>query len=507
MNLEKNEGAKRMNIGNKISVIAAILQEDLEEYRSLVPYLKEEVVSEVSLCLVKLKPVIDSLLTERVEEMVESLAKAEPVLTVEATPPVVLPLEVNGLTVVEAKTREKVAHSTPRHSLGDKHEVKGNGEWTPIRFPQYFLNEGTPAFDYLINETGSVYNQSRHKLLKDIERSKGVNRSPRVSIYCIDNTTKQPRSLSAICSVLMLYTFGSDEDRRRIDQYQFSCVGYKDANRSNVRMENLYTTDPEEEVQYPNQVEGEEWREISLPASHAEEYTLTKRYLISSLGNMKGVDSGRISLVSQVSKRKNNLPRFSLQVKNRLGILSNLGLPVAVLVLYAFGSTEERDMLDRYGVSCVIYRNGDKYQPTLENLEINTHYRSVKERIEGKGKTTRRSIVEEKESLRGELVTLLENEIISIIEENKVGVAKFSLAYQGKLISLEGAELKVGGRGHLQLLNQLIEKVNQVIASSVSKETLVKVDLDYFSVGGVIRSNLFSVQVNREKPFKTQLNL
>lgn len=497
-----------MNIGNKISVIAAILQEDLEEYRSLIPYLKEEIVDEVNKCLVKLKPVIDSLLTERVEEMVESeegVAKAAcnnmsrdtgaastPVLTVEATPPVVLPLEVNGLTVVEAKPREK---------------VKSNGEWTPIRFPQYILDEGTPVFEYLINQEGAVYNQTRHKLLKDIEKSKGVNRSPRVSIYCISTKTNQPRSLSAISSVLMLYTFGSDEDRRRIDQYQFSCVGYKDANRSNVRMENLYTTDPEEEVQYPNQVEGEEWREISLPASHAEEYTLVKRYLISSLGNMKGVDSGRISLVSQVSKRKNNLPRFSLQVKNRLGILSNLGLPVALLVLYAFGSTEERDMLDRYGVSCVVYRNGDKYQPTLENLEINTHYRSVKERIEGKGKTTRRSIVEEKESLRGELVTLLENEIISLIEENEVEVAKFSLAYQGKLISLEGAELKVGGRGHLQLLNQLIEKVTSVIQASVSKETLVKVDLEYLSVEGVIRSNLFSVQVNREKAFKTQLNL
>lgn len=104
-------------------------------------------------------------------------------------------------------------------------------------------------------------------------------------------------------------------------------------------------------------------------------------------------------------------------------------------------------------------------------------------------------------------MTLLENEIISLIEENEVEVAKFSLAYQGKLISLEKAELKVGGKGHLQLLNQLIEKVNQVITSSVSNRTLVKVDLDYLSVGGVIRSNLFSVQVNREKPFKTQLNL
>ena len=343
--------------------------------------------------------------------------------------------------------------------------------------------------------------------MKDIERSKGVNRSPRVSIYCIDNTTKQPRSLSAICSILMLYTFGSDEDRRRIDQYQFSCVGYKDANRSNVRMENLYTTDPEEEVQYPNQVEGEEWREISLPASYVEEYTLTKRYLISSLGNMKGVDSGRISLVSQVSRKNNNLPRFSLQVKNQLGILSNLGLPVAVLVLYAFGSTEERDMLDRYGVSCVVYRNGDKYQPTLENLAINFHYQSVKEKVAGKRKSIRRSTIEEKESLRGELVTLLENEIITLIEENKVETAKFSLAYQGKLVSLEKAELRVGGKRHLQLLNQLIEKVTSVIQASVSKETLVKVDLDYFSVGGVIRSNLFSVQVNREKPFKTQLNL
>ena len=92
-----------MNIGNKISVIAAILQEDLEEYRSLIPYLKEEVVDEVNKCLVKLKPVIDSLLTERVEEIIESeegVAKTEPVLTVEATPPVVLPLEVNGLTVI-----------------------------------------------------------------------------------------------------------------------------------------------------------------------------------------------------------------------------------------------------------------------------------------------------------------------------------------------------------------------------------------------------------------------
>lgn len=486
MNLEKMK--ERMNIGNKISVIAAILQEDLEEYRSLVPYLKEEVVDEVNSCLVKLKPVIDSLLTERVEEIMESMAKAEPVLKVEATPPVVLPLEVKGLEDIPAKQKAKEG-------------------WTPIRFPQYILNEGTPVFEYLINQEGAVYNQTRHKLLKDIEKSKGVNRSPRVSIYCIDNTTKQPKSISAISSVFMLYTFGSDEDRRRIDQYQFSCVGYKDANRSNVRMENLYTTDPEEEVQYPNQVEGEEWREISLPASYAEEYTLTKRYLISSLGNMKGVDSGRISLVSQVSRKNNNLPRFSLQVKNRLGILSNLGLPVALLVLYAFGSTEERDMLDRYGVSCVVYRNGDKYQPTLENLEINTHYRSVKERIEGKGKTIRRSIVEEKESLRGELVTLLENEIVSLIEENEVEVAKFSLAYQGKLISLEGAELKVGGKGHLQLLNQLIEKVSSVIQASVSKETLVKVDLDYLVVGGVIRSNLFSVQVNREKPFKTQLNL
>ena len=164
-------------------------------------------------------------------------------------------------------------------------------------------------------------------------------------------------------------------------------------------------------------------------------------------------------------------------------------------------------MLDRYGVSCVVYRNGDKYQPTLENLEINTHYRSVKERIEGKGKTIRRSTIEEKESLRGELVTLLENEIVSLIEENEVEVAKFSLTYQGKLISLEKAELRVGGKGHLQLLNQLIEKVSSVIQASVSKETLVKVDLDYLSVEGVIRSNLFSVQVNRERPFKTELNL
>ena len=489
-----------MNIGNKISVIFAILQEDLEEYRSLVPYLKEEVVNEVSRCLVKLKPVIDSLLTER-EGVTKAAcgnmsrdtgAASTPVLTVEATPPVVLPLEVNGLTVVEAKPREK---------------VKSNGEWTPIRFPQYILNEGTPVFEYLINETGAVYNQSRHKLLKDIERSKGMNRAARVSIYCIDPITKQPRSNSIICALLMLYTFGTDEDRRRIDQYQFSCVGYRDANRANVRMENLYTTDPEEEVKHPTEAVGEEYRELALPASYAKDYTLVKRYLISNLGNMKGVDSGRISLVSQVSRKNNNLPRFSLQVKNRLGILSNLGLPVALLVLYAFGSTEERDMLDRYGVSCVVYRNGDKYQPTLENLEINTHYRSVKERIEGKGKSSRRSIVEEKESLRGELVTLLENEIVSLIEENKVEVAKFSLAYQGKLISLEKAELRVGGKGHLQLLNQLIEKVSSVIQASVSKETLVKVDLDYLSVEGVIRSNLFSVQVNREKPFKTQLNL
>ena len=89
-----------MNIGNKISVIAAILQEDLEEYRSLIPYLKEEVVEAVNSSLVKLKPVIDSLLTERVEEMVESLAKAArdnmsrdtgaastPVLTVESYSP------------------------------------------------------------------------------------------------------------------------------------------------------------------------------------------------------------------------------------------------------------------------------------------------------------------------------------------------------------------------------------------------------------------------------------
>ena len=358
-----------MNIGNKISVIAAILQEDLEEYRSLIPYLKEEVVEAVNGSLVKLKPVIDSLLTEKTEVVISGEVVVD--TSVVPNPNVVLPLEVNGLTVVEAKPRE----------LFSREQVKGNGEWTPIRFPQYFLAEGTPVFEYLINETGNVYNQSRHKLLKDIEKSKGVNRSPRVSIYCIGTKTKQPKSISAICSVLMLYTFGSDEDRRRIDQYQFSCVGYKDANRSNVRMENLYTTDPEEEVQYPNQVEGEEWREISLPASYAEEYTLTKRYLISSLGNMKGVDSGRISLVSQASRKNNNLPRFSLQVKNRLGILSNLGLPVAVLVLYAFGSTEERDMLDQYGVSCVVYRNGDKYQPTLENLEINTHYQSVKERV------------------------------------------------------------------------------------------------------------------------------
>lgn len=481
-----------MNIGNKISVIAAILQEDLEEYRSLVPYLKEEVVDEVNKCLVKLKPVIDSLLTERVEEIMENLAKAEPVLTVEATPPVLLPLKVNGLENTPAKSKEV---------------KKAKEGWTPIRFPQYFLNEGTPVFDYLINETGAVYNQSRHKLLKDIERSKGINRSPRVSIYCLDNTTKQPRNISAICSVLMLYTFGTDEDRRRIDQYQFSCVGYRDANRSNVQLSNLYTSDPEEEVKHPTEVEGEEYRELVLPASYAKDYTLVKRYLISQLGNMKGVDSGCISLVSQVSKRKNNLPRFSLQVVDKTGRVSYLGLPVAVLVLYAFGKEEEKAMLDQYGVSCVIYRNGDKYQPTLENLAVNFHYQSVKEKVAGKRKSIRRSTIEEKESLRGELVTLLENEIITLIEENKVETAKFSLAYQGKLISLEKAELRVGGKGHLQLLNQLIEKVSSVIHSSVSKETLVKVDLDYLSVKGVIRSNLFSVQVNREKPYKTQLNL
>lgn len=479
-----------MNIGTKVSVIAELLQEELKEYQSLKPYLKEAVIEEINGCLVKLKPVIDSLLTERVEEMVESLAKAEPVLKVEANPPVLLPLKVNGLEVIPAKAK-----------------VKAKEGWTPIRFPQYFLKEGTPVFDYLINETGAVYNQSRHKLLKDIERSKGINRSPRVSIYCIDNTTKQPRSLSAICSVLMLYTFGTDEDRRRIDQYQFSCVGYRDANRSNVRMENLYTSDPEEEVKHPTEVVGEEYRELILPASYAKDYTLVKRYLISQLGNMKGVDSGRISLVSQVSKRKNNLPRFSLQVVDKSGRVSYLGIPVAVLVLYAFGKEEERAMLDQYGVSCVIYRNGDKYQPTLENLAINFHYQSVKEKVAGKRKTIRRSTIEEKETLRGELVTLLENEIISIIEENKVETAKFSLAYQCKLISLEKAELRVGGKGHLQLLNQLIEKVNSVIQASVSKETLVKVDLDYLSVEGVIRSNLFSVQVNREKAYKTQLNL
>ena len=479
-----------MSIGTKISVIAAILQEDLEEYRSLVPYLKEEVVDEVNSCLVKLKPMIDSLVVERVEELVDGLAKAEPVLKVEATPPVVLPLKVNGLEVIPAKAKEKAKEG-----------------WTPIRFPQYFLKEGTPVFDYLINETGAVYNQSRHKLLKDIERSKGMNRAARVSIYCIDPVTQQPRSNSIICALLVLYTFGTVEDRRRIDQYQFSCVGYRDANRSNVRMENLYTTDPEEEVKHPTEVVGEEYHELILPASYAKDYTLVKRYLISQLGNMKGVDSGRISLVSKVSKRKNNLPRFSLQVVDKTGRVSYLGLPVAVLVLYAFGKEEERAMLDQYGVSCVIYRNGDKYQPTLENLAINFHYQSVKEKVAGKRKSIRRSTIEEKESLRGELVTLLENEIITLIEENKVEVAKFSLAYQGKLISLEKAELRVGGKGHLQLLNQLIEKVTAVIQASVSKETLVKVDLDYLSVEGVIRSNLFSVQVNREKAYKTQLNL
>ena len=470
-----------MNIGTKVSVIAELLQEELKEYQSLKPYLKEAVIEEINGCLVKLKPMIDSLVVERVEEIMEGLAKAEPVLTVEATPPVLLPLKVNGLEAVPAKS-----------------QVKAKEGWTPIHFPQYFLKEGTPVFEYLINETGAVYNQSRHKLLKNIERSKGMNRAARVSIYCIDPITKQPRSNSIICALLMLYTFGTDEDRRRIDQYQFSCVGYRDANRSNVRMENLYTTDPEEEVKSPTQVVGEEYRELVLPASYAQDYTLVKRYLISQLGNMKGVDSGRISLVSQVSKRKNNLPRFSLQVVDKSGRVSYLGIPVAVLVLYAFGNEEERAMLDQYGVSCVIYRNGDKYQPTLENLAINFHYQSVKEKVAGKGKSIRRSTIEEKESLRGELVTLLENEIISIIEENKVEVAKFSLAYQGKLISLEKAELRVGGKGHLQLLNQLIEKVIAVIHSSVSKETLVKVDLDYLSVEGVIRSNLFSMQVNRE---------
>ena len=479
-----------MNIGTKVSVIAELLQEELKEYQSLKPYLKEAVIEEINGCLVKLKPMIDSLVVERVEEMLEGLARAEPVVKVEATPPVVLPLEVNGLEVIPAKTK-----------------VKAKEGWTPIRFPQYFLKEGTPVFDYLINETGAVYNQSRHKLLKDIERSKGMNRAARVSIYCIDPITKQPRSNSIICALLMLYTFGTDEDRRRIDQYQFSCVGYRDANRSNVRMENLYTGDPEEEVKHPTEAVGEEYRELVLPASYAQDYTLVKRYLISQLGNMKGVDSGRISLVSQVSKRKNNLPRFSLQVVDKSGRVSYLGLPVAVLVLYAFGKEEERAMLDQYGVSCVIYRNGDKYQPTLENLAINFHYQSVKEKVESKRKSIRRSTIEEKESLRGELVTLLENEIISLIEENKVETAKFSLAYQGKLISLEKAELRVGGKGHLQLLNQLIEKVTVVIQASVSKETLVKVNLDYLSIEGVIRSNLFSVQVNRENPFKTQLNL
>lgn len=476
-----------MNIGTKVSVIAELLQEELKEYQSLKPYLKEEVIEEINGCLVKLKPMIDSLVVERVEGAVLSgLVKEE----VEPSPNVILPMGVNGLEVIPAKAK-----------------VKAREGWTPIRFPQYFLKEGTPVFDYLINETGAVYNQSRHKLLKDIERSKGMNRAARVSIYCIDPITKQPRSNSIICALLMLYTFGTDEDRRRIDQYQFSCVGYRDANRANASLENLYTNDPEEEIQSPTEAVGEEYRELILPASYAKDYTLVKRYLISQLGNMKGVDSGRISLVSRVSKRKNNLPRFSLQVVDKKGRVSYLGIPVAVLVLYAFGKEEERAMLDQYGVSCVIYRNGDKYQPTLENLAINFHYQSVKEKVAGKRKSSRRSTIEEKESLRGELVTLLENEIISIIEENKVEVAKFSLAYQGKLISLEGAELKVGGKGHLQLLNQLIEKVNQVIASSVSSKTLVKVDLDYLSVEGVIRSNLFSVQVNREKAYKTQLNL
>lgn len=155
-----------MNIGNKISVIAAILQEDLEEYHSLVPYLKEEVVDEVSKCLVKLKPVIDSLLIEKTEVVMSGEVSVDSPVT--PSPNVILPMEVNGLEVIPAKAREQGK------------EVKEG--WTPIRFPQYFLAEGTPAFDYLINETGSVYNQSRHKLLKDIERSKGVNRSPRVSI-------------------------------------------------------------------------------------------------------------------------------------------------------------------------------------------------------------------------------------------------------------------------------------------------------------------------------------
>lgn len=150
-------------------------------------------------------------------------------------------------------------------------------------------------------------------------------------------------------------------------------------------MENLYTVEPEQEVMSPTEAEGEEYRELVLPASYAKDYTLVKRYLISNLGNMKGLDSGRISLVSQVSRKNNNLPRFSLQVKNRLGILSYLGIPVAVLVLYAFGNGEERELLDKYGVSCVVYRNGDKYQPTLENLAINFHYLSTKERLEGKG--------------------------------------------------------------------------------------------------------------------------
>ena len=132
-------------------MIAAILQEDLEEYRSLIPYLKEEVVEAVSGSLVKLKPVIDSLLSEEVEKITENMLQAEPVLTVEATPPVVLPLEVNGLTVVEAKPRE----------LFSREQVKGNGEWTPIRFPQYILNEGTPVFEYLSNLFSVQVNQER----------------------------------------------------------------------------------------------------------------------------------------------------------------------------------------------------------------------------------------------------------------------------------------------------------------------------------------------------------
>lgn len=94
-----------MNIGNKISVIAAILQEDLEEYRSLIPYLKEEVVEAVNGSLVKLKPIIDSLLTEKTEVVISGEVVVNP--SVVPNPNVVLPLEVNGLEVIPPKPREK----------------------------------------------------------------------------------------------------------------------------------------------------------------------------------------------------------------------------------------------------------------------------------------------------------------------------------------------------------------------------------------------------------------